>query len=285
MTNYLQIAKQFRAKKRLGQNFLVDEAVLNEIVQAAEPQEDETIIEIGPGLGFLTELLAQRAKKVVAVEIDPVAVSEVKALQKDNIEIIQKDVLKTDFSSLTDKPVKVVANLPYYITTPILVHLLGEVDELNNPNRPLISEMIIMVQKEVGQRILATEESKNKEWGSLSVLANYWTVPELVTEVKNKSFFPRPKVESVVLKLTCREKPAVEPMSPKHFRRVVKASFLFRRKKLTNALALSGFHKDVIDKAFQNSGIDVSIRGEKLSLEGYALLADCLYKAEQEQPA
>ena len=139
--NYLETAKRFKTKKKLGQNFLVDPEILNFIIDIAKPQADETIIEIGPGLGFVTELLSQKAKDVIAVEIDQKAVEHIESLQLHNVQVFPQDILKTNFSNLISSPAKVVANIPYYITTPILLHLLGEIGDFNNTNRNLISEI------------------------------------------------------------------------------------------------------------------------------------------------
>ena len=276
--DYFLKAKKFQAKKRLGQNFLVDQNILETIVDSVDPKTDETIIEIGPGLGFLTELIAQKAKEVIAIEIDKAAIKEIHKLNYTNIRVIEKDILKTQLSELVDKPVKIVANLPYYITTPILVHLIGDVDETEKENRKLISEMTIMVQKEVGDRLVATEKSANKAWSSLSILTNYWSIPEIVTDVKNTSFYPKPKVHSSVLRLEVREKPAVNVQTPLYLRRVVRSAFQYRRKKLVNALENSGFKKEIILESLDKASLDLNTRGEKLSLEDFAKLSDELYQ-------
>lgn len=275
--NYIERAKKFRAKKRLGQNFLVDADAIETIIEQANISNEETVVEIGPGLGFVTEQLAESSKRVIAIEVDYDAIDELMKLPYDNIEIIDKDVLKTDISELvkeSSEPVKIVANIPYYITSPILVHLLGEIDEAANKNRNVIKEIFLMVQLEVAQRIVATEKSPNKQYGTLSILCNYWCETELIKKVPAKSFLPKPKVDSAIIKLTVREKPSVEVNNPKLYRRVVQACFKTRRKTIKNALSFGGFNKEVIDKALADTGIDFMRRGETLSMQEFADLTD-----------
>lgn len=272
--NYKEIAKKFKTKKRLGQNFLVDPQVLEFIVQTAHPQKDETIVEIGPGLGFVSRLLAEKCGTLIAIELDHDAISYLESLNIPNLKLINQDVLNVDFSTLTDKKVKVVANIPYYITTPILVHLLGEIEQLHYQNREHISEITLMVQKEVGKRLIATHESKNKEWGAISILAQYWSDIEYLKTVSPSSFFPKPKVESAILKFNVRQEPLINSKDPKCLRKVVKASFNFRRKTLKNALSLSGFSGETINKAFENLEFTDNIRGEALSIQQLVNLSD-----------
>lgn len=272
--NYKEIAKKFKTKKRLGQNFLVDPQILDFIVETANPQQDETIIEIGPGLGFVSRLLAEKCNRLIAIELDNDAIKYLQTLNIPNLELISQDVLNVDFSTLVDKKVKVVANIPYYITTPILVHLLGEIEQLQYKNREHISEIVLMVQKEVGKRLIATHESKNKEWGAISILAQYWSEIEYLKTVDHTSFWPKPKVESAILKFTVRPEPLVIVKDAKCLRKVVKACFNFRRKTLKNGLALSGFSADIVNEAFNHLGHTDNIRGEKLSIEELARLSD-----------
>ena len=157
MVDYLQRAKFFRTKKRLGQNFLINPDVIGDIIDFANITKEDTVLEIGPGVGFVTEQLVKHAKKVIAVELDEEAIKVLEKLDCDNLEIIHNDILKTDISALTEDNVKVVANIPYYITSPILAHLLGEVDDLDNKNRKAISEIVMMTQYEAALRITADE--------------------------------------------------------------------------------------------------------------------------------
>lgn len=272
--NYKEIAKNFKTKKRLGQNFLVDPHVLEFIVTTANPQKDETIIEIGPGLGFVSRLLAEKCETLIAIELDKDAIKYLENMKIPNLRLINEDVLNVDFSTLTDKKVKVVANIPYYITTPILVHLLGEIEQIEYKNREHISEVVLMVQKEVGKRLIATHESKNKEWGAISILAQYWSDIEYLKTVSSTSFFPKPKVESAILKFKVRQEPLIKAKDAKCLRKVVKASFNFRRKTLKNSLSLSGFSGEIINKAFENLDFTDNIRGEALSIEQLVNLSD-----------
>jgi 16S rRNA (adenine1518-N6/adenine1519-N6)-dimethyltransferase len=281
IVNYIDRAKKFRAKKKLGQNFLVDEYVLQFIIEQADIKPDETIIEIGAGPGFVTELIAQQTNKVIAIEIDPVFADELKAAESKNIQVYQQDILKTNFVELVNQPTKVIANIPYYITTPILLHLLGDIDDLKHQNRQLIQNMIIMVQKEVGNRIAATNQSKNKEYGSLSILVNYHAEVEILKEVKASSFWPRPKVDSVLLRLIPRQQPPVTVLNNKIFKKVIKASFTFRRKNLKNALMMSGFSVNIVKEGLKETNLDETARGETLSIEDFALLSDNIYKLQQ----
>lgn len=274
--NYLQRARAFKTKKRLGQNFLIDPNVINLIVDTANLQEDETVVEIGAGAGFVTENVAPLVKKMYAIELDSDAADILEGLPFDNLEVMLQDILKTDFSDFLDSKVKVVANIPYYITSPILAHLLGEIDEVENKNRSLISEVYLMVQYEVAQRICATPESPNKQYGLLSILANFWATPELICKVPAKAFWPAPKVDSAVIKLTINEKPKVEMQNPGLFKQVIKGAFSSRRKTLVNALSQKGFAKDKTLEALAKMDISENIRGEKLSIEKFEQLARLL---------
>lgn len=278
--DYLQTAKKFNAKKRLGQNFLIDPEIIDFIIDSSQIKPEETIIEIGSGLGFVTKKLSQKAKKVIAIEIDTDIVGYLHSLNLNNVDIINKDILKIDFSNIVNSPTKIIANIPYYITTPILLHLLGEIDNVNHINRNLVSEIFIMVQHEVGKRIIATNNSKDKEWGALSVLINYWSEPKIIKEVTSKSFWPSPKVNSVILHLKVRNEPIVNILDPKTFRRVVKASFNFRRKNLKNALTCAGFSLNIVSEALEKLSIDQNIRGESFSINQFAILADCIFNLQ-----
>jgi 16S rRNA (adenine1518-N6/adenine1519-N6)-dimethyltransferase len=276
--NYLARARQFRAKKKLGQNFLIDDAIIQKIVENANLSDDETVIEIGAGLGFVTEELAKKVKKVIAIEIDFDAIKELASLPYFNIEIVSQDILQTEFSKLVKEPVKIIANIPYYITSPILVHLLGEIDQTEYENRKYVKEIILMVQWEVAKRLIANEKSKNKDYGLLSILTNFWTEPELICKVPAKSFFPAPKVDSAIIKLTVREKPALELDNPKLFRKVIQASFNMRRKNIKNALVGAGFNSDIISKALEKANIDPGRRGETLSMNEFKILTEAIHK-------
>lgn len=273
--DYIARAKKFRTKKQLGQNFLIDESAINTIIEKSDIQPDDIVLEIGAGIGFVTEQIAQRAKKVYAVEIDKDAIRELKKLPFDNIEIIEQDILKTDIYPYAENgKIKIIANIPYYITSPILAHLLGEIDDVDNKNRKSISEIFLMVQYEVARRICATEKSKNKEYGSLSVLCNFNSDTEYIKKVGARSFFPAPKVDSAIVKVTPLDNPKYQVNNISLLRKIISSTFQFRRKTLKNALTISGFNKNKINEVFTKLNLDDNTRGEKLSIEDFCKISD-----------
>lgn len=278
--NYFERARFFKTKKRLGQNFLINSDVIEAIIEKAEISPDDTVIEIGPGVGFVTEQLVKYAKKVIAIELDEEAVKELEKLNAPNLEIIHKDILKTDFSELTEEKVKIVANIPYYITSPIIAHLLGEVDDLNNKNRSLIKDIILMVQEEVALRMAADENSPSKQYGLLTILSQFWANVEVFKKVGRKSFYPAPKVNSALVKLIVREQPKLDLTDYTHFRKTVKAAFSQRRKNIKNCLMHGGFSKENVQKALASLNIDENTRGEKLSIETFGKLSEELLKTK-----
>lgn len=278
--NYFERARFFKTKKRLGQNFLINSDVIEAIIEKAEISPDDTVIEIGPGVGFVTEQLVKYAKKVIAIELDEEAVKELEKLNAPNLEIIHKDILKTDFSELTEEKVKIVANIPYYITSPIIAHLLGEVDDLNNKNRSLIKDIILMVQEEVALRMAADENSPSKQYGLLTILSQFWANVEVFKKVGRKSFYPAPKVNSALVKLIVREQPKLDLTDYTHFRKTMKAAFSQRRKNIKNCLMHGGFSKENVQKALASLNIDENTRGEKLSIETFGKLSEELLKTK-----
>lgn len=279
--NYFDRARYFRTKKRLGQNFLVDGEVIQDIIEFANISPEDTIVEIGPGVGFVTEQLVKHAKKVIVIELDEEAIEELKKLDAPNLEIIHNDVLKTDLSTLTEDKFKVVANIPYYITSPIIAHLLGEIDDLNNKNRNKIKDIILMVQEEVARRMVATPDSTGKQYGLLTILSQFWADVKILRLVGRKSFYPAPKVNSALVKLDVKKEPKLKLSDYSYFRRVIKAGFAQRRKNIKNCLLNGGFLKEHISKALSNLGIDENIRGEKLSIEKFGELSEELLKASK----
>ncbi len=274
MVNYYERAKFFRTKKRLGQNFLIDGEVIKSIIDKADIKPDDTIIEIGPGVGFVTEQLVKYAKHVIAIELDEEAVNELKKLNAPNLTIIHNDILKTDISTLCEGKVKVVANIPYYITSPIIAHLLGEVDDLENKNRHKITEIILMVQEEVARRMAADENSPSKQYGLLTILSQFWADVEIFRHVGRRAFYPAPKVNSALVRLVINDKPRVELSDYTHFRKTVKAAFSQRRKNIKNCLLSGGFSKENIQNAMSKLGLDENTRAEKLSIETLAALSE-----------
>lgn len=276
--DYYSRAKYFKTKKRLGQNFLINGQVISNIIDYAEISPEDTVIEIGPGVGFVTEQLIKHAKQVIAIELDEEAIRELEKLNAPNLTIIHKDILKTDLSELCEGKVKVVANIPYYITSPIIAHLLGEIDDLNNKNRNKITDILLMVQEEVARRMAATENSPSKQYGLLTLLSQFWADVEIKELVGRRSFFPAPKVNSALVKLAVREKPLLELSDYTHFRKTVKAAFSQRRKNIKNCLLSGGFSKENIQNAMQKLGLDENTRGEKLSIEMFGKLSEELLK-------
>lgn len=276
--NYFERARYFRTKKRLGQNFLVDGEVIQDIIKFANITPEDTIVEIGPGVGFVTEQLVKYAKKVIVIELDEEAIVELKKLDAPNLEIIHNDVLKTDLSALCDEQFKVVANIPYYITSPIIAHLLGEVDDLNNKNRNKIKDIILMVQEEVARRMVANENSQGKQYGLLTILSQFWADVKILRLVGRKCFYPAPKVNSALVKLDVRTEPKLKLSDYSHFRKTVKSAFSQRRKNIKNCLLNGGFLKDNVVKSLANLGLDENIRGEKLSIEMFGNLSEELIK-------
>ena len=277
--DYFNRAKRFRTKKRLGQNFLIDGDIINFIVNEANLTKEDTVIEIGPGIGFVTEQLVKYAGKVIAVELDEQAIEELNKLNADNLEIVHNDILKTDISELAKgKKVKVVANIPYYITSPILAHLLGEIDDLDNKNRQSISEIILMVQEEVAIRMSANEKSPNKAYGLLTVLSQFWANCRILKQVKSKSFYPAPKVNSALVRLVVREEPLLKLSDYSYFRKTIRGGFSARRKNIKNALMNKGFDKYKILTALEKVGISENTRSESISIEDFGRLSEELCK-------
>ncbi len=276
MSDYFLRAKLFKTKKRLGQNFLVDESVIERIVQEVSP--DDTVLEIGPGAGFVTENIVKKAKNVYAVEIDEDAIDALQHIRTEKFHLIHNDILKVNLKELEDTKFKVVANIPYYITSPILAHLLGEIDDLNNENRKRISQIILMVQWEVAQRLLADENSPSKQYGLLSILAQFNADVELIQKVGRKAFYPAPKVDSALVKISINQEPRVKVQDYTFLKRVVKACFATRRKNLKNSLLNGGFAKEQVIKTLENLNIPENTRGETLNIEKLAQLSEELKK-------
>ncbi len=262
----------FTASKRFGQNFIRDRKVLEDIVTASGIDKSESAVEIGPGIGVLTEFLAESAKKVYAIEVDRklIPILQDTLSRYDNVEIINQDIMKTDLTALTDgKPFRIVANLPYYITTPIIMSLLEA--------RVPCKSMTVMVQKEVGERMTASP--KNKSYGALTLAVDYYTEAKIVRKVPAGCFIPAPKIDSVVVNMKLRKEPPVEVMDEKLLFSIIRGSFNQRRKTLVNALtgyAGLDIPKDHIMKAIETIGFKPSVRGEELSLKEFAELTNAL---------
>lgn len=263
------ICKRFDIKmsKKLGQNFLIKRGIVDEIVHAAELTVGEPVLEVGPGIGTLTQGLAQSGADVTAIELDRrlLEVLDTTLASYDNVRIIHGDVLKLDVPTIMNhKPFKVVANLPYYITTPIIMSLL----ESKLP----IERLVVMVQKEVALRMIA--KPGTKDYGALSVAVQYYTEPDIVLDVPPKSFLPAPAVTSSVIRCVLRDKPSVDVIDEKLFFRVVKAGFAQRRKTFSNTMKTTGLTRDRIEELLAKANIDGQRRGETFTLQEFADVAN-----------
>lgn len=265
----------FTFKKNFGQNFLIDQYVLDKIVNSANVSEDDIVIEVGPGIGTLTACIAKKAFKVISVEIDKtlIPILEDTLSNFNNIEIINEDILKVDIKSIANsypnKKIKVVANLPYYITTPIIMNILE--------NKLPIESITVMIQKEVAYRMQASPGTK--DYGSLSLAVQYFSTPYLVANVPQNCFMPRPNVDSAVIKLTKLDEPPVKVNNLDLMFKLTKIAFSQRRKTLLNCIFNSedfDFDKIKIAEILNKAGFDEKIRGEKLTLENFAKLSDTL---------
>ena len=269
------VRHDFHFQKKYGQNFLIDPHVLEKIMDGAGIGAEDFVLEIGPGIGTMTQYLAERAGRVLAVEIDDKLIPILKDTlsEYDNVTVLHQDILKTDLAGIIQEqnkgnPIKVVANLPYYITTPILMALLEQ-------KIPLES-ITVMVQKEVAERMQA--EPGTKEYGALSLAVQYYTRPEIIAYVPPNCFMPRPKVGSSVIRLIRYEEPLVKVKDEKAMFATVRAAFNQRRKTLVNALAGGGIaEKEKTLKALEVMGLDEKVRGERLSVEQFARLSELLF--------
>ncbi|MCR5715243.1 MAG: 16S rRNA (adenine(1518)-N(6)/adenine(1519)-N(6))-dimethyltransferase RsmA [Lachnospiraceae bacterium] len=268
---------QFRFQKKFGQNFLIDTHVLERIVEASEITKDDCVLEIGPGIGTMTQYLAEAAGHVVAVEIDHnlIPILEETLSSYQNVTVLNEDILKVDIQELAQtyhdgKPLKVVANLPYYITTPIVMSLL----EGDAP----IKSITIMVQKEVADRM--QEGPGSKEYGALSLAVQYYARPQIVANVPANCFMPRPAVGSAVIRLQLYETPPVMVKDEKKMFALIRAAFNQRRKTLSNALQNGGIGvtREEVTQALRMMGVSETIRGEALSLQQFAQLSDALFE-------
>ena len=268
----------FVFQKRFGQNFLIDTHVLERIIEASEITKDDFVLEIGPGIGTMTQYLAEAAREVTAVEIDDALIPILKDTLKewDNVTVLHGDILKTDIRKIADeknqgRPIKVVANLPYYITTPIIMGLF----ESHVP----VDSITVMVQKEVADRMQTGPGSK--DYGALSLAVQYYAEPKIVANVPPNCFMPRPKVGSAVIRLTRHQNPPVTTLDEKLMFRLIRASFNQRRKTLSNSLKNSQelpYSKEEVEAAITECGLPLNIRGEALTLEQFARLSDTFSK-------
>ena len=258
-----------KAKKKYGQNFLISKEVLIDIIEKSQITKEDTVLEIGPGLGTLTKELVNACKRVIAVELDEDMVAILKnRFNNDNLEIINADILKLDINEITKKygKIKVVANLPYYITTPIIMKLLESDYD--------ISSITVMVQKEVGERLCSSGSAR--EFGAVSVAVNYFADAKIIIDVPKENFLPSPEVDSVVIKLDVLEKPRVELINKKKFFGLVKAAFSQRRKTINNSFASYEYSKEDIKNVLEELNIDSKLRAENLTIEDFAEISNAL---------
>ncbi len=267
---------QFGFQKKFGQNFLIDDHVLTKIMDGANVTKDDFVLEIGPGIGTMTQYLAERARQVLAVEIDTklLPILEETLAPYDNVEVLNNDILKVDMNEIANKynngkPIKVVANLPYYITTPIIMGLFESGVPIDN--------ITVMVQKEVADRMQVGPGTK--DYGALSLAVQYYAKPYIIANVPPNCFIPRPNVGSAVIRLTRHQEPPVQVKDEKLMFRIIRASFNQRRKTLQNGLNNAqdlSFSKEEIVRAIESIGLKATVRGEALTLEEFAKLSDAL---------
>lgn len=266
----------FSFQKRFGQNFLIDTHILERIIQEAEINGNDMVLEIGPGIGTMTQYLCENAREVIAVEIDKALIPILSDTLREykNVTVINEDILKVDINKLVQernggKPIKVVANLPYYITTPIIMGLFEK--KVN------VESITVMVQKEVAQRMQAGPGTK--DYGALSLAVQYYAEPEIVSNVPPNCFMPRPNVSSAVIRLKLHDKPVISVKSEEMLFQIIRASFAQRRKTLLNSINNFGelnFTKEQVASALNQMGLPETIRGEALTLEQFAKLSDIL---------
>ena len=278
-SNTIEVLKKygFRFQKRYGQNFLIDSHILEKIIEAAEITKEDMVLEIGPGIGTMTQYLAEHAREVVAVEIDKtlIPILEDTLSAYDNVTVINEDILKVDIEALArekngNRPIKVVANLPYYITTPIIMGLF----ESHTP----LASITIMVQKEVADRMQAGPGTK--DYGALSLAVQYYAKPEIMMNVSPGCFIPKPNVGSAVIRLTRYEQNPVQIKDEDFLFSLIRAAFGQRRKTLVNSLTNASFlsvSKEAILRALSEMGISETVRGEALTLEEFAKLSNLLF--------
>ncbi len=269
-------AKAFGAKKHLGQHFLVDPEYLSQIADALEITPGAPVLEIGPGLGFLTQHLLSRQAEVTAVELDSQAVQELSTLDGTHLNVVHADFLRYDLGALAsryDKKLRVAGNVPYQITAPILHHLFGEIDAPSSWFNQLAS-VVLTVQAEVAERFVAKPGSK--EYSQITLLVNYFCCSTVVAQVSNDAFYPSPKVNSTVVKFQPLERPSVSCSNPRLLRRLIKLGFAERRKMLKNNLQLPPLSPEDISAVYRKLNFDPQVRAERVSLQQFAILADAL---------
>ena len=280
-TSLKQQARAFHNKKRLGQNFLINPDILAQIARALSVEPNDHVLEIGPGLGFLTAVLLGLGAEVVAVELDEECVKILEDLSLPRLNVIHQDFLQCDLKSIVKEKTKVIGNVPYQITTPILVRLLGEIGE-PSPWLKSIETIVLTVQKEVAERFVA--KVGEEEYSQISVLVQYFVKADILFTINAENFYPAPEVTSAVVKLVPHPEPPVQCGDPKLLRHIVSAGFQQRRKMLKNNLSFLGLSQKQIMDVFAKLNFDPQVRAERLGLEQFALLADELKLAKNSSP-
>jgi 16S rRNA (adenine1518-N6/adenine1519-N6)-dimethyltransferase len=268
-------ARAFYAKKRLGQHFLIDPEALATVAGALEISPGDRVIEVGPGLGFLTQFLLDREASVVAVELDEQAVERLNNFRWGNLTIVHQDFLRFNLEDAVPPAgrAKVAGNIPYQITSPILRMLFGEIDE-PNPVLSKISSIVFTIQAEVADRFVAVPGTK--QYSQITLLVNNFSKPEIIKRLPSESFVPPPEVQSAIVRLIPRESPAVSPRNPRLMRQIIQAGFRQRRKMLKNNLNFLSVDDTTLDAVFDKLNFDPQTRAERLSLQQFAMLADAL---------
>jgi 16S rRNA (adenine1518-N6/adenine1519-N6)-dimethyltransferase len=268
----------FPARKQFGQNFLVNKEILEKIVEQLNLEPDDVVLEIGPGLGFLTEILANQCSNITAVEFDAYCINELSKLNVPNLKIIQGDFLQTDLSTIMEQSTKVVGNIPYNITTPIISKLLGEIGEpsawFSN-----VKSIVLTVQRELANRLVA--QAGKKDYSQITLLIHYYGSAELLFTVGPENFSPSPKIHSAVIKFTPHHKIEVVCNNHKLLRRVIKLGFSSRRKMLKNTMRLLHLSDDQLTKIFKDLNFDPQVRAESLSLQQFAHLTDAIEQLQK----
>jgi len=265
----------FPVQKQLGQNFLINKEILVEITKTLDLKPDEKVIEIGPGLGFLTEVLISKGAVVTAIELDPYCVEAINKLSLANLTIIKGDFLQTDLNSILKEPVKIVGNIPYNITTPIISKLIGEIGQ-PVPWLKQIKSIVLTVQRELANRLIA--KPGRKDYSQITLLMNYYGTTEMLFKIGPENFSPQPQVSSTVIKFTPHDKISVNCKNHILLRRIIQTSFSSRRKMLKNNLRSLRIEEAVLTKIFRELNFDPQVRAESLSLELFAKLTDALEK-------
>jgi 16S rRNA (adenine1518-N6/adenine1519-N6)-dimethyltransferase len=266
-------ARHFRAKKRLGQNFLINPEILSKIVRAFELKENDHVLEIGPGLGFLSQLLVEAGARLTAIEVDSECVKKLRALSLPRMELIQSDFLDSDLSALLSEKTKVIGNIPYNITSPIIAKLLGEIGK-PSPWLGAIDSIILTVQREVASRLVALPGGE--DYSQITLLINYFAQAELLFLIEPEDFYPIPEVTSAVVRLVPYATPPVSCLNTKLLRQLIRSGFRQRRKMLRNNLGFLKISPDKLLEVFAELNFDPQVRAERLGLKQFALLADAL---------